>query len=70
MKAVFKVKFESEAQIKTLTKALSQLYGCAIRPRGRHTNRKSVLGGAWHPGTQNDIPWRKAETVSFYLINR
>lgn len=64
--ALLKVPFESELQIKLITKVLSLEYECRIRPRGRNSNRKLVLGSEWRAGTQNDIPWRKAETVSFY----
>ena len=41
--------------------------GNALRLRGRHSNRKAVLGSKWRKGAQNDIPWRLAETVSFYV---
>lgn len=69
--SVLKVKFESELQIQALKTLLEAEYGCRIRPRGRHSNRKAVLGSRWHSGTQNDIPWRKAETVAFYkLVSR
>jgi hypothetical protein len=63
------VKFESEIQILALKKLLSAMTGNGrIRPRGRHSDRKKVLGNGYRPGTQNDIPWRKAETVTFYLL--
>ena len=70
MSCVLNVRFESEGQIKAITKMLSSIFGCQVRPRGRHSNRKSVLGGSWKAGTQNDIPWRQAERVSFYLISK
>lgn len=70
MKAVFKAPFKSEAQIRAITKILSEYYGCPVRPRGRHSNRKNVLGSMWRPGTQNDIPWKLAETVSFYKLSK
>jgi hypothetical protein len=38
----------------------------AVQIRGRHSNRKSVLGAGWRAGTQNDIPWKQAEWVAFY----
>jgi hypothetical protein len=64
---ILKVKFESEAQILAIKSTLKVLYGTnRIRPRGRHSNRKAVLGNSWHKWTQNDIPWRVAETVAFY----
>lgn len=67
---VYKVKFESELQILAIKTLLENVYGCRIRPRGRHSNRKAVLGGSWRPLTQNDIPWRKAETVAFYKLSK
>lgn len=70
MSSVLKVKFESEVQIKALVKLLSAQYGCQIRPRGRHSNRKAVLGNWWRKHNQNDIPWRLAETVAFYKISK
>ena len=70
MSCVLNVPFESEVQIKALVKLLSARFGCQVRPRGRHSNRKAVLGGSWRARTQNDIPWRQAERVSFYLISK
>jgi len=70
MSMVATVEFQSESQIKQLVKILSKVYGCQVRPRGRHSNRKAVLGNRWYRGTQNDIPWRMAERVSFYLISK
>jgi hypothetical protein len=49
---------------------LAGIYGCSIRPRGRHSDRKKVLGSKWRKWSQNDIPWRKAETVTFYKLNK
>jgi hypothetical protein len=69
MSKVLSVNFESEAQIKAITKMLSSIFGCQVRPRGRHSDRKKVLGGRWRKWSQNDIPWRLAETVSFYKIS-
>lgn len=68
MSSVFTVTFKSEFQIKAITKILSEFYGCQIRPRGRHSNRKAVLGSKWRKNEQNDIPWRQAERVSFYKV--
>jgi hypothetical protein len=65
------VKFESEIQILSIKKLLSATCGGGrVRPRGRHSNRKAVLGNGYRPGTQNDIPWRMAETVTFYKLNK
>ena len=64
--ALLTVPFQDELQIKSLVKVLSLEHNCRIRPRGRHSDRKKVLGNGWRKMTQNDIPWRLAETVSFY----
>jgi len=64
------VEFESEEQILSIKKTLQNRYNCEVRPRGRHSNRKLVLGNKWVANTQNDIPWRLAETVSFYNVVR
>jgi hypothetical protein len=66
--SILKVKFESELQITAIKTMLESIYGCRIRPRGRHSDRKKVLGSKWHKWTQNDIPWRMAETVAFYKL--
>ncbi len=64
---VLKVTYQSPEQILAIKRTLESIYGTKrIRPRGRHSNRKAVLGSKWHKWTQNDIPWRQAETVAFY----
>jgi hypothetical protein len=68
MSAILTVPFKSEEQIKGLVRSLSQATGKRIRPRGRHSNRKAVLGNWWRKHSQNDIPWRLAERVSFYIV--
>jgi hypothetical protein len=46
---------------------LKEVHGVtSIRIRGRHDNRKKALGRKWAARTQNDIPWRQAQWVSFY----
>ena len=70
MSFILNVKFESEEQILSIKTALSSALGCQVRPRGRYSNRKAVLGYKWAKWTQNDIPWRLAENVSFYKVNR
>ena len=70
MSNIMTVTFKSELQIIAIKKMLEAIYESPIRPRGRHSDRKKVLGGKWRKWTQNDIPWRKAETVSFYIINK
>ena len=66
--SVLKVKFESELQITAIKTMLESIYECRIRPRGRHSDRKKVLGNRWRRWSQNDIPWRQAETVAFYKL--
>ena len=70
MSNIMTVTFESELQIIAIKKMLEAIYESPIRPRGRHSDRKKVLGGRWRKWAQTDIPWRKAETVSFYIINK
>jgi hypothetical protein len=70
MSSVLTVTFQSEQQIQAIKNVLSGIFGCTIRPRGRHSNRKAALGSAWRRGSQNDIPWRMAERVSFYRISK
>jgi hypothetical protein len=64
------VQYESELQIIAIKKMLEAIYESPIRPRGRHSDRKKVLGGRWRKWSQNDIPWRMAERVTFYKVNR
>ena len=68
--SVLNVKFESELQIIAIKTMLESIFECRIRPRGRHSNRKAVLGSGYRAGTQNDIPWRKAERVAFYKLSK
>jgi hypothetical protein len=64
---ILKVTYQSPEQILAIKRTLESIYNTKrIRPRGRHSNRKAVLGNRWHKWTQNDIPWRQAETVAFY----
>ncbi len=64
---ILEVTYKSEGQILAIKNVLQQIYGTKrIRPRGRHSNRKAVLGSGWRRGTQNDVPWRVAERVAFY----
>lgn len=70
MSNIMTVKFESELQIIAIKKMLEAIYESPIRPRGRHSDRKKVLGSRWRKWTQNDIPWRMAETVTFYKLNK
>jgi hypothetical protein len=53
--------------IKDFRESLKEQYGVtAIRIRGRHDDRKAVLGRKWVAGAQNDIPWKQAQWVAFY----
>lgn len=64
---ILKVAYRSDEQILAIKRTLEAIYGTKrIRPRGRHSNRKLVLGAKWGTGVQNDIPWRMAERVAFY----
>jgi hypothetical protein len=64
---ILKVTYRSDEQILAIKRTLESIYNTKrIRPRGRHSNRKSVLGNRWRRWSQNDIPWRAAETVAFY----
>ena len=64
---ILKVTYRSDEQILAIKRTLEMIYNTKrIRPRGRHSNRKAVLGSKWGVGVQNDIPWRIAETVAFY----
>jgi hypothetical protein len=70
MSNIMTVQYESELQIIAIKKMLEAIYESPIRPRGRHSDRKKVLGGRWRKWSQNDIPWRMAERVTFYKVNR
>ena len=70
MSNIMTVQYESELQIIAIKKMLEAIYESPIRPRGRHSDRKKVLGGRWRKWSQNDIPWRMAERVTFYKINK
>jgi hypothetical protein len=70
MSNIMTVQYESELQIIAIKKMLEAIYESPIRPRGRHSDRKKVLGGRWRKWAQNDIPWRKAERVTFYKLNK
>jgi hypothetical protein len=53
-------------QVIEVKKTLEQIFGWVVL-RGRHSDRKKVLGDKWHRSTQNDIPWRKAQRIDIYL---
>lgn len=60
------IPMKSEEQVIEVRKVLEQIFGWVVL-KGRHSDRKSVLGGKWRCWTQNDIPWRKAEYIDIYL---
>lgn len=49
-------------------RALKALFGkdYKIQLRGRHSDRKAVLGTKYTPGSQNDIPIAQAEWIAVY----
>lgn len=53
-------------QVIEVKETLEQIFGWLVL-RGRHANRQKVLGSNWKRGRQNDIPWRKAQTIDVYL---
>lgn len=53
-------------QVIEVKKTLEQIFGWVVL-RGRHSDRQKVLGNRYRRGTQNDIPWRKAERIDIYL---
>ena len=64
---ILEVTYRSDEQILAIKRTLEMIYNTKrIRPRGRHSNRKLVLGNRYKVGTQNDIPWKQAERVAFY----
>jgi hypothetical protein len=64
---ILEVAYRSDEQILAIKRTFEVIYGTKrIRPRGRHSNRKAVLGNSWRKWSQNDIPWRMAERVAFY----
>ena len=60
------IPMKSEEQVIEVRKVLEQIFGWVVL-KGRHSDRKSVLGSKWRCWTQNDIPWRKAEYIDIYL---
>ena len=60
------IPMKNEEQVLEVKKVLEQIFGW-VTLRGRHSNRKSVLGNRWRVGDQNDVPWRKAQYIDIYL---
>jgi hypothetical protein len=53
-------------QVIEVKKTLEQIFGWVVL-RGRNSDRKKVLVNGYRRGSQNDIPWRKAERIDIYL---
>jgi hypothetical protein len=60
------IPMKNEEQVLEVKKVLEQIFGW-VTLRGRHTDRKKVLGITWSKSRQNDIPWRKAQYIDIYL---
>ena len=60
------IPMKNEEQVLEVKKVLEQIFGW-VTLRGRHSDRKKVLGTRWGYGIQNDIPWRKAQYIDIYL---
>lgn len=56
---------EGIEKIKKTKEALSDIFTFKIR--GRHHDRKELLGTKYKPGTQNDIPIQQAEYLAVYI---
>ena len=56
---------EGRQRIQRAKEALNQFF--KFRVRGRHHDRKDVLGDKYKPGTQNDIPLAQAEYLAVYV---
>lgn len=52
-------------KIRTVKDALSDIY--RFKVRGRHHDRKEVLGSKYKKFTQNDIPLQQAEYLAVYV---
>ena len=60
------IPMKSEEQVLEVKKVLEQIFGW-VTLRGRHNNRKKVLGSSWSKSRQNDVPWRNATYIDIYL---
>lgn len=56
---------EGLGRIRRAKEALSTIFKFQLR--GRHHDRKEVLGSKWRAFTQNDIPVREAEYIAVYV---
>lgn len=60
------IPMKNEEQVLEVKKVLEQIFGW-VTLRGRHSDRKKVLGGRWSKSRQNDIPWRQSQYIDIYL---
>lgn len=56
---------EGRQRIQRAKEALNQFF--KFRVRGRHHDRKEVMGDKWRPGQQNDVPVAQAEYLAVYV---
>ena len=56
---------EGIQRIKKAKEALGDIF--SFRIRGRHHDRKELLGTKYEPGKQNDVPVRQAEYLAVYV---
>ena len=64
---LFTVKNDDEGRkrIQTVKDNLRDIFD--FRVRGRHHDRKELLGTKYQPGTQNDVPLDDAEYLAVYV---
>ena len=60
------IPMKNEEQVLEVKKVLEQIFGW-VTLRGRHNDRKKVLGRSWSKSRQNDVPWRNATYIDIYL---
>ena len=60
------IPMKNEEQVLEVKKVLEQIFGW-VTLRGRHSDRKKVLGRSWSKSRQNDVPWRVAQYIDIYL---
>lgn len=56
---------EGIERIKKAKEALNDIF--SFRIRGRHHDRKELLGTKYAPGRQNDVPLQQAEYLAVYV---
>jgi hypothetical protein len=65
IKYITTIENDANIDLESIIKGFREQYG-SIRVRGRHSNRKAVLGNYWRKHSQNDIPYKYAERIAFY----